>query len=517
MNRVLVRRLLAAGAAAFVAAAVAAPAQAASPAVNVLLPDVTVAAGGSTYAAPLLFAEESDALTGGKIVYELSGDLTGVALATVDGDPGCVNEGPAKLVCTDDFYTFVGPDGGLADFAAVTATKAALGEKGKLTVTFSADGIATSTRTVDVNVAEGVDLVAGKTQSVSAKPGSSFTASLQVTNSTDTVVHGTALLAGTDYAIAGVKQFSNCFYADGVLNACTFDEELQPGATYQVELPYQLRKDTLAPGKATGDYEWLTAGDYDDLIKFVGDNGFDGPGNPGTDGKLTLKQISTPKSAAKQTDPNPDNNWQALDVTVTGQQGADLAAVGATASGAAGTTVSIPVGVKNLGPATLASQFGLPAAAALVTIPTGATVTGVPDACFRNTTDSILKGDANAVQYACFTDEVLPAGTTVTWKFALKITKVVPGARGSVQLNPKCECDAFKPDANKANDTAQIVLNGTSTGGTTGGDENTGGEGGGLPITGPQTAFIGIAGAALIAAGIAGFMVTRRRRTRFEA
>ncbi|GIM93904.1 hypothetical protein [Paractinoplanes toevensis] len=517
MNRVLGRRVLAACAAAVATAAVAAPAQAAGPAVDLLLPDVTVAAGGNTYAAPLLFAAEDDALTGGKIVYELSGDLDGVALATADADAGCVNEGPAKLVCTNDFYTFVGPDGGLTDYAAVTATKSALGEKGKLTVTFSADGIATSTRTVDVTVAEGVDLVAGKKQSVSAKPGGGFTASLQVTNSTDAVVHGTALLAGTDYAIAGVKQFSNCFYADGVLNACTFDEELQPGATYQVELPYQLRKDTLAPGRVAGEYEWLTAGDYDDLIKFVGDSGFDGPGNPGADGKLTLKQVSTPKSAAKQTDPNPENNWQDLDVTVTGQQAADLAAVGATATGAAGATVTVPVGVKNLGPATLASQFGLPAVAALVTIPAATKVTGVPDACFPNGADGILKGNPKAVQYACFTDEVLPAGSTVTWKFTLKITKVVPGARGSVQLNPKCECDAFKPDANKANDTAQIVLNGTDTSGGTGGGENTGGEGGGLPITGPQTAFIGVAGAVLIAAGITGFVVTRRRRTRFEA
>jgi hypothetical protein len=391
----------------------------------------------------------------------------------------------------------------------VTATKAALGETGKLTVTFTADGISAAKRTVDVNVAEAVDLAAGETQAVTVKPGANFGAPVQVTNTTDTVVHGTALLFGTDYAFASVKQFSNCFYADDLLNACAFDEDLQPGATYQVVLPYQLRKDTAAPGESFGEFEWLTAGDYDDLIKFVDDSGFDGPGDPGDGGKLTLKQLTGTKALAKQTDPNPENNWQDVEVTVVGKQGVDLAAIGATASGAAGDTVTIPVGVKNNGPASLGSQ----PAFALVTIPTGATVTTVPEGCFGNDEDGILEGDANAVQYACITDAVLPAGTTVTWKFGLKITKVVPNATGAVQLNPPCECDLFSDDTNKANDSAKIVLNPVAGSG----DGDSGGEGGGLPVTGPQTAFIGLAGALLIAAGVTGFAVTRRRRTRFEA
>jgi hypothetical protein len=515
MNLVLGRRLLAGAAAAVAAVAVAAPAQAAGIAVELLIPDVTVAAGGNTFVSPILFAEQNAELAEAKIVYELSGDLDGVALAAPDQTGDCVSDGPAKLTCTPA-WSSVGPDGGLTQFNQVTATKAALGEKGKLTVTFTADGISAAKRTVDVNVAEGVDLAAGKTHAVTAKPGANFEAPVQVTNTTDTVVHGTALLFGTDYAFAGVKQFSNCFYDDDLLNACTFDEDLQPGATYEVVLPYQLRKDTAAPGESVGEFGWLTAGDYDDLIKFVDDSGFDGPGDPGNGGKLTLKQLTGTKALAKQTDPNPENNWQDVNVTVVGKQGVDLAAIGATATGAAGDTVAVLVGVKDNGPAALdQSQSGL--AAALVTIPAGATVTTVPDGCFRNTSDSILKGDPTAIQYACFADTVLPVGTSTMWKFGLKITKVVPNATGAVQLNPSCECDLFSDDTNRANDNAKIVLNPVAGAGTGSGDGGTGGEGGGLPVTGPQTAFLGLAGALLVAAGVTGFAVTRRRRTRFEA
>jgi len=115
------------------------------------------------------------------------------------------------------------------------------------------------------------------------------------------------------------------------------------------------------------------------------------------------------------------------------------------------------------------------------------------------------------VQYICFADTLIPAGTTTTWKFALKITKVAPNASGAVEINPACECERFNADTNKSNDVAAIVLNPTATGG--GG----GSGGGGLPITGPQTALFGAAGAGLIAAGVAGFAIARRRRTRFEA
>ena len=51
-----------------------------------------------------------------------------------------------------------------------------------------------------------------------------------------------------------------------------------------------------APGTSVGEFEWLTAGDYDDLIKFVGDNGFDGPGEPGNGGAHRVIAKASPRT-----------------------------------------------------------------------------------------------------------------------------------------------------------------------------------------------------------------------------
>ncbi|MCU7724035.1 hypothetical protein ODJ79_09940 [Actinoplanes sp. KI2] len=512
MYRTIRRRLLGVAAAATAAVAITTPAYAAAPQIVVLLPDATVAAGASTTIMPLLFAVDEVTFTNAKATFQLGDGLAGVSLRPAAGVDGCTAVSPTTVTCeVANSHDAVDPFETTLQFAAeISATAAALGETGKVTYTLSGDGIQTVTKTVDVTVAEGVDLAAGPDKTISVKPGAGFDAGLQVHNNSDSVVHGAAVVFLTDYPFASTQQFSNCFYGDGQVTACTFDQDLQPGASYQLAMPYQLRKDTAAPSATGAVFEWLPGGDWDDLIKFLDDNGIDGVGTPGKGGAIALQPTPTSQSL-KQTDPNYDNNFQALDVNVTGKQGVDLAAVGATATGAAGTTVTVPVGVKNNGPATLnrtESGFGI---AALITIPAGASVASFPeDECFLNTQDTIIHGDPKAVQYACFTDDVLPAGDSVTWKFGLKINKATPGATGSVALYPTCECE-WPADSNKANDTAKIVLNPAGAG------QPGGGSGGGLPITGPQTALIGAAGVALLAGGAAFFALSRRRRTRFEA
>jgi hypothetical protein len=506
MHRSVGRRTLVGAAAAFAAATLATPAYAAVPAIDVALPDVTVAAGSSTQIAPILFSNKETTVTGATMVYQLSGGLDGVSLSAPDESSDCTSDGPGKLTCTTPWETWISPDGVIGDFTAgIGATDAALGENGKVKVTFSADGVAPITRTADVNVAEGVDLAAGAAKEINVKPGNSFEASLQVHNTTDKVVHGTAVIFDTDYPFVPTKQFANCFYAQGQVNACTFDHDLEPGATYQIDLPYQLRADTYAPSTVAGEFEWLTAGDYADLIKFLDHNGYEGPGTAGSGGTLELQQLPAASSLAKQTDTNPDNNWQSLTVNASGKQGTDFAAIGASVSAALGDIVKIPVGVRNNGPATLdRSRSGSSAVTAIITLPAGTKVVTVAHGCVKSDDDS-LKTKPGALQYACFSDTLFPAKTQLTWEFGLKITKVVPNAEGAVEVNPACECDRFSDDINKSNDVAKIVVN------------QTGGAGGGLAITGPKAGLIGATGALLVSVGIAGFIVTRRRRTRFEA
>ncbi|MET8148023.1 hypothetical protein ACIBSW_13910 [Actinoplanes sp. NPDC049668] len=510
MHRSLGRRVFVGAVGAIAAAALATPAYAAAPVIDVALPDVTVAAGGKTEIGPLLSSDKETTVLGAKAVYELSAGLEGVSFEAPEESSDCTSDGPTKFTCTANFETWISPDGVIGDFeAGIAATEAALGKSGTVKLTFSADGVAPITRTAELTVAEGVDLAAGGDKEISGKPGASFDASLQVRNNTDKVVRGAAVLFYTDYPFQSTKQFSNCFYSQGQVNACTFDRDLEPGASYQIVLPYKLRADTYAPGVVAGEFEWFTTGDYTDLIKFLDDNGYEGPGTAGDGGKLELRKLPAAASLGnhKQTDTTPTNNSQTLTVNASGKQGTDFAAIGANVSGGAGDTVKVPVGVRNNGPASLdRSRHGGPAVVAVVTIPAGTKVATVPAGCFKAEDDSV-RTKPDALQYVCFSNPVFPVKTQVVWEFGLKITKVVPNAAGAIELNPACECDVFSRDINKSNDVAKIVVNPTDDGGS----------GGGLPVTGPQTGLIGAGGALLVAAGIAGFIVARRRRTRFEA
>jgi hypothetical protein len=125
-----------------------------------------------------------------------------------------------------------------------------------------------------------------------------------------------------------------------------------------------------------------------------------------------------------------------------------------------------------------------------------------------------LNPTSKVKQYLCLSSPIFPVGTSVTWTFGFKVNKASDNARGSVEVNPACACEIFSKDINKSNDTAAIVLNPVGGGGAAGGQNSSGG---GLAITGPQTAVYGGAGAVLVAAGVAGFLLARRRRTRFEA
>ncbi|MCY1136645.1 LPXTG cell wall anchor domain-containing protein [Actinoplanes sp. Pm04-4] len=476
-----------------------------------MLPDVAVAAGAGTQVAPILFAEKDTVLYNTAMTFELSGDLDGVAFKADEfGD--CQADGATKLTCSLPFEFDLGPDGVIGYFEAeLTAAKTALGKTGKITTTFTADGIAKVTTTAGVTVAEGVDLAAGKGSKISVKAGAGFDAKLQVTNTSDKVLHGAAIIFNTDYAFSSAREFSNCRYSDGQVNTCLFEQDLQPGATYRTSLPYRLRPDTAAPGGAYGEMQWLTGDDYQDLLEYMDKAGYEGPGRAGKGGKLGLTAQASAREV-QQTDPDLDNNWQNVEIKVLGRQGTDFAAVGATAKGAKGDTVTLPVGTRNNGPATRdASRIGSAAATVIVTIPAQAKVVSVPDGCTKAEDDSV-KTNPKALQYVCFSSPLFKAKTTVLWKFGVQLTADVTNAKGLVEVNPPCQCERFAKDTNKKNDTAAIVINPVAGAGS-------GGQGGGgsLPITGSQTALFGGAGAVLVAAGVLGFFVARRRRTRFEA
>jgi hypothetical protein len=454
------------------------------------------------------------------ITYELSDGLDGVTLTDSDPDSGgignCANESPTKLVCSDAFEMAVGPEGISGWFPAlVKASKTAVpGTTGTVTATFSAENLAPVTRTAKVRVAESVDLAAGKPVPVTASPGAAFSAPLVVRNAGKAAIKGASVIFYNDYAFESSTRYSNCLYSGDKLRSCTFDQTLDVGASYRATLPYRVRKDTAAPGFAYSEIIWLTPAELEDFHSYLQFRGIE-VGTPGQGGVLTLSQAMS-ALAVPQGDANTENNSSAVELTTAGKNGVDLAAVSAAVKGAAGDEVTVSVGVHNNGPATLdRSRIGDAAAWTAMYTPTGTTVVSVPESCapvVNGSMDWDVARKGGYAKYVCRSDYVLVAGEGETYDFRLRIDKVIPDAKGSVAVNEPCECDTFAGDFDLSNNKAPITVNGTGAG-----SGDTGGEGGGLPVTGPMGATIGGAGIVLLAAGVVGFVLARRRRTRFVA
>ncbi|WP_250000722.1 hypothetical protein [Actinoplanes sp. M2I2] len=548
-------RRLALGAVALAAAAavgVAAPAQAAGPAITIGMLDTRVPQGpGYAGVRAIMFSDQPISVPRAQLTFELSAGLEGIRVSDSQGE--CSSAFKPMYTCDYRFGFKLGPDslslpspeGPYPSLSPelIASSEAKVGQTGTITMTLTAEGLAPVTKTAKVTVVEKVDLSAAgpRDPELTVKRGSSFDQTHQVRNESDKVVHGAVVTLdrGDLYGTTDPKRFSNCLYRGDQVSACTFDQDLQPGTTYEVRLPRRLRPDVPAPVKLSESIRWMTPADFDDLVESYDQLRNPPFGDEGNGGTLSLTPVMSAARRADQTDGSRGNESQILTITSAGKQGTDFAALGTEAKAAEGDTVSVPVGLRNHGPATLDSGYipqnpngyvpGLPAAAAVVTFPADTEVVEVPKLCVDGHRLA-SRPDAVTPRYLCrSSSRLFKTGTTETWTFGVKLTAELRNAEGLVESNPAC-CALFTRDINTKNDTAKIVFNPLSAGGPgtgngdgtgggpgSGGEGGTGGEGGGLPITGPQTGLLGGAAAVLIAAGAFGFVLARRRRTRFEA
>ncbi|MGV9210575.1 LPXTG cell wall anchor domain-containing protein [Micromonospora sp. RB23] len=504
---------------AFVAAS-ASPAAAAKEApleLGVYFSDTTLAAGSEgKIDYPLLFASEPVVVEGLTVTYDYT-DLDGVLQLKRDSDGSdCESPKAGVLACTEHFE--IGLDewgsGGLFSVAMTPTAKAADGDSGVLKVTVSADGFASASHSAKVRIGEGVDLAAPAEESeVSAAPGGKFTAPLTLTNAGETEAKGAVAIFDLDYAIRPDKQYSNCTYRDGFLLTCAFSEVLAGGETRSAAVPYVLGKDTYAPGHDYGYYNWMTPAEFEDFSAYLQAGGYP-MGQPGKGSVLTLP-AGPSKAAARgfQADTDPTNNWSGMTVTVTGKNGADLVAIGDKLTGKAGDVVTANLGVRNDGPAALDfGRGGSPVTKIDIAVPVGTTAVEVPEVCAPFDGEQVdweNPGKPGAKQYRCYPDIFIGVDEEQTVEIDLRIDKVIPNAEGTVTINAKCECEGFTEDLKPANDVAKILVN--AAGGQGGGD------GGSLPITGQSTGLLAGLGALLLAAGVGGYLVAKRRRTRFVA
>ncbi|WP_308290964.1 LPXTG cell wall anchor domain-containing protein [Micromonospora sp. RL09-050-HVF-A] len=514
---------------AFVAAS-ATPASAESAKVNlgIYFDDTTVALGseGKTNS-PTLHSSVPAVLRGLSVRYDFAGLSAKVTVKPESvGSGDCTSPQQGVLVCTDPFEVELDEwgIGGYFNVVIAPTADAQDGDSGDLKVTVSADGAKSASHTAKVRVGEGVDLAGGTEVTRSTAPGGSFTAPLTVQNVGQSTVKGAVAVFDHDRAIRPGKKYSNCTYEGDQLRTCSFtDLVAAPGESWTADAPYLLGKDAYAPGRSYGYHNWMTVAEFEDFTTYLAHLDIS-IGKPGDGGELSLGKGGNRRGLQSDTDPY--NNWSSVVVKATGKNGTDLAAIGNSVKGKAGEVVNATIGVRNDGPASLDfSRSGTPVTKVDVVVPTGTTAVEVPDTCMPfddGDADWSEAGTPGAKAYRCLPDTYLAVNEKQTFSFDLRIDKVVPDAAGTVTINAKCACDGFTEDTNAANDVTKLLVNATGPDGGTdgpgGGDGGAGaGDGGPLPITGSSTALVGGVGALLLVAGAAGYLVARRRRTRFVA
>ncbi|WP_433346158.1 LPXTG cell wall anchor domain-containing protein [Micromonospora sp. CA-111912] len=501
---------------AFVAAS-ATPAFAAPEAdIELYFQNVTVAPDSpGTSRAVRLYAEEATVLPDVAVRYDYR-SLAGKITLTGDGTADCTAPEEGVLVCKETWDVPLDESyGGQADPVSIVPTdKAKTDDSGDLKISLQVAGRERARYTSRIRIGEGVDLAGGPSSEFVVKPGGAFEAPLVVSNVGEKAVKGVVAFFDLNYAIRTKERFSNCLYNEDHLIACQFDEEIPAGEGRATTLNYQLGKDTYAPSNQYGNAWFMTYADFEDLFDLREEAGAKAAMH-GSGPKLTLRDVPTKANRAAQTDTDPSNNFTEWTVKVSGRNGADLQAIGDTVKGKAGAVVTATVGFRNNGPATLDHiRSGSDVTFVDVTVPTGTTAVEVPFECApRKGNDSNWEeaGKPGAREYRCYPGPLAPAGVELTTEFALRIDKVIANAEGTVKVNVPCECEGgFYADLKPANDTAKIVVNAASSGGGGGGD-------GGLPVTGASTGLVAGIGVLLLVAGVGGYLVAKRRRTRFVA
>ena len=364
-----------------------------------------------------------------------------------------------------------------------------------------------------IRVGEGVDLAGGPFTEHSSKPGGKFRVPLAVTNAGDKPVTGFVAVFDLGYSIRAKDRFSNCLYSGDHLLSCQFDEEIPVGTGLATTLNLELAKDTYAPTNQSGYAQFMTTADFEDLTRVreaVGARA----ATRGTGPKLTLAEAPSRMRQADQTDVGPGYDYTGWTIKVNGTNGTDLAAIGASLKGRAGSVVTATVGFRNNGPATLDKTNADWEAAThtVVELPPGTTAVEIPVSC------QLRPGTRT---YQCASEMLLVAGQTYSMKFRLRIDKVISNARGAVWVNAPCECPAggsFEDDIKPANDRAVILVNAAQGGGHGAGEGSGGGGGGGsLPITGSPINLIAGIGALLLVSGAGCYLLARRQGSRFTA
>jgi LPXTG-motif cell wall-anchored protein len=427
-----------------------------------------------------------------KIVIDLT-DVDDIVNATVPDDLDCV-QGTGSLTCPL-------PDGeieGVLPLGLQARSGTASGDSGTLRVTVSADNAPASTVEGEVKLADGVDLIALSNAldgpEVEAEPGDAVQVPVSAANVGNRTAEGLVITFHVQHGLVPAS-YSNCQYVEqrlATIVTCTVDITLEPNFA----VLFQDFEATVAPdgfGFPTLSYLVEAEGESSPLPVAMR-SAAKSRGGTKAFGAGTVKPVGDGPSVNRVADIDLSDNFGGSIFHIDNEL--DLAAVGATATGAAGATVKVAVGVKNVGKGSIITfrSGGEPAAFFEFDVPPGTEVVEVPANCAGEVSDGNFEdGLAGRPKYQCRSGEAILAGESYTVEFGLKITAVTSSATGKVTFL------RFElPDVDAANDTADVVVTVSS--------------GGGLPITGTQTALFAAGGATMLVAGAALYLTARRRR-----
>lgn len=366
-----------------------------------------------------------------------------------------------------------------------------------LTSTFEISVGAFATEVTVVQAKSGVDLELEPIADLKLGRGASANVPIVVRNTGSEAVDSVGVVLLAEGGLEPLTSYRNCIAEDEspLVTAviCLFEQEFPAGATFTVPAatPLRIRVAPDAGGPYTYSAAAVAVGVNDEAAAALAKKS--GP-------TLRLQAV---RSAGDVTDGeapddiNEDDNMAAFGVTVP-KSAADVAAVGASFTGAVGDTKTIQVGVRNLGPTGVVpgSLDWIPTVR--VTVPTGIKLTEVDEMCAPGTGlddfDFRDIGTVDGRDYVCLVMGRLGKGDAELFAFTGTIADGKHTA-GSVVV------DGGSQDSRKANDKAAIQVQLTAGGG-----------GGGLAVTGAPAGWVALGGALLFLAGGAIFVLARRRR-----
>ncbi|MEU4692158.1 hypothetical protein [Actinoplanes sp. NPDC023714] len=398
---------------------------------------------------------------------------------------GCRVSG-MTFVCTVAAFTGVAqPFVGLGSFGIRPRTDAAAGTSGTVTVTASiGDGPKIKSES-SVRIGEGVNLTAEEIDPLDAAAGESTPVQSRVRNAGTTVADGLLLYLGADRGLLTGTKHRNCRYGKVVL--CTFDSTVEPGATYELAEPFEIRppEDAIDGSVLETEVTWTTVTEWEDLTaswpaELI--DGVFGAGEAGDGGDLELTEVAS-AAAAPQVETDYSDNDVNLTATVTGGATADLAAIGATVEAKPESTVPVRVGLVNNGPGRLYPDL-FDNNNVLVDIV-------LPPHTHLDWTDAYCDAWDDEQRFGCVAEKALEPGDREHFDLEVRVAKK-PGKAGSIAVRE------LAGSGESGNDTAPITI-------TVAGGEAS------LPITGPAGMLA--LGTFLLAAGGLGRYLARRRPT----